>query len=130
MGDATIQGSAAAPLTGNGPYYTRITFEATDTLLPSKIRIATIPVSVNDTTQLERDANQTILTPSNGILFDRYIRDNNMAGFMGFGAAPGETTQSNPVGLLIGFLHLFDYVLDGMKSQLDIAGQWKRKFIY
>jgi hypothetical protein len=130
MGGATLQGTMPAPLGGSGPYYTRITFEAQNAILPNRIRVATVPMSVNDITRLDMDTNQIILTPQNGILFSRYIQDKAMAGFMGIGAAPGETTQPNPVGLQIGFLHIFDYILDAPKTQIDVTGQWKRKFIY
>jgi hypothetical protein len=51
-----------------------------------------------------------------------------MAGFMGLGAPPG--SQTNNIALQVGFLHVFDYVLDSTKSQVDATGQWKRKFIY
>jgi hypothetical protein len=130
MGGVTLQDTMPAPLGGGGPCYTRITFEAQNAILPNKIRIATVPMSVNDITRLDMDTNQIILTPQNGILFSRYIQDTSMAGFMGFGAAPGETTQPNPVGLRIGFLHIFDYILDASKTQTDVTGKWKRKFIY
>jgi len=130
MGGITLQDTMPAPLGGGSPYYTRITFEAQNAILPNKIRVATVPMSVNDISRLDMDTNQIILTAQNGILFSRYIQDKSMAGFMGFGAAPGETTQPNPVGLQIGFLHIFDYVLDAPKSQIDITGKWKRKFIY
>lgn len=130
MGGMTLQGTMPAPISGSGPYYTRITFEAQNAVLPNRVRIATIPMNMNDITRLDMDVNQIVLMPQNGILFSRYIQDKNMAGFMGIGAAPGETTQANPVGVQVGFLHIFDYVLDSAKTQLDMTGQWKRKFIY
>ena len=127
-GSGKIQGSLPVPISANTPYYMRITFEAANTLLPSVIRISIIPLSVSDTTQLDMDTNQIVLNGANGVLFSRYIQSSSMAGYMGFGAAPAE--QTSPVGLLIGFLHIFDYVVDSHKAQIDISGQWKRKFIY
>jgi hypothetical protein len=123
-----LEGVAPAPLAGNGPFYTRITFEAVNATLPNNIRIATVPMNVNDITRLENDTNQIIISPKTNILFSRYIQDANMAGFMGLGAAPG--SQTNNIALQVGFLHIFDYVVDSAKSQADATGQWKRKFIY
>lgn len=123
-----LEGVAPVPLAGNGPFYTRITFEAVNVTLPNNIRIATVQMNVNDITRLDNDTNQIIISPKTNILFSRYIQDNNMAGFMGLGAAPG--SQTNNIALQVGFLHIFDYVVDSIKSQVDATGQWKRKFIY
>jgi len=123
-----LDASSSSPLQGNGPFYTRITFEATNSTLPTIIRIATIPMSINDITRLDAPTNQIIISPTNAMLFNRYIQDQTMAGFMGLGSLPG--VQTNNIALTIGFLHIFDYVVDSERAQTDIKGAWKRKFIY
>lgn len=128
MSGQTIAAVAPTPLQGNGPFYTRITFEAINAMLPNNIRVAIVPMNLNDITRLENDTNQFMITPKNNVLFTRYIQDKNMAGFMGLGAAPG--AQANDIGLSFGFLRIFDYIVDSTRSQIDVTSQWKRKFIY
>ena len=134
----TIQGSA--PITGTLPVnihgvgttnYTRITFEAIGgVLLPNQIRIATIAMDLNDLTNIEQSANQILLVAPN-ILFTRYIQNQSMAGYITVGTPQGSAaTGSGGVGILLAFLHIFDYIVDTTKAQTDITNSWQRQFIY
>jgi hypothetical protein len=131
-GITTLQGSLPVPIASGVPLYTRITFEAVGgTSLPNQIRISIIRMSVNDVSNLDNPTNQILLVAQNGVLFTRYIRDQNMAGFMGFGVATGAGANGQGgAGIQVGFLHLFDYVLDSARTQNDVTGSWQRKFIY
>jgi hypothetical protein len=131
-GITSLQGSLPVPVSSGVPLYTRITFEAVGgASLPNQIRVATIKMSVNDVSNLDNPTNQVVLVAQNGVLFTRYIRDQNMAGFLGFGVASGGgASGQSGVGIQVGFLHLFDYVLDSAHTQNDVSGTWQRKFIY
>jgi len=121
----SLNGAATSYLSANGVYYTRITFEASSSLLPNTIRISTIPMGNPDYSKIEADANQIVM--KNPTLFSRYIQSTSMAGYMSFGAP---RTQANDISLQIGFLHLFDYVLNSTQVEKDITRKWQRAFIY
>jgi hypothetical protein len=78
-----------------------------------------------DYSKIEADANQIVM--KNPTLFSRYIQSTSMAGYMSFGAP---RTQANDISLQIGFLHLFDYVLNSTQVEKDITRKWQRAFIY
>jgi len=79
-----------------------------------------------DISKIDTDANQIVMTSPTGVLFARYIQSSAMAGVMAFGAPK---TQSNDITLQIGFLHLFDYVINVGQVQKDIMRKWERAFI-
>ena len=124
--DIALSGAATNFLTAKGVYYTRITFEATGTLLPGLIRISTISMGNPDISRINADANQIIMTSPTGVLFARYIQSSAMAGVMAFGAPK---SQSNDITLQIGALHLFDYVINVGQVEKDILRKWERAFI-
>ena len=132
QGAAALQGTMPVSVNAQNTNYTRITFEAVGgVMLPNQIRIATVAMNLNDITNIENPTNQILLVTQNAGLFARYIQNQSMAGFMGFGSSQGSAaTGQGGVGLLIGFLHLFDYIVNTANSQVDITGGWKRKFIY
>ena len=132
QGGATLQGTMPVSVNAQNTNYTRITFEAVGgVMLPNQIRIATVAMNLNDITNIENPTNQILLVTQGAGLFARYIQNQSMAGFMTFGASQGSAASGQGgVGLLIGFLHLFDYIVNAANSQVDVSGGWKRKFIY
>jgi hypothetical protein len=131
-GTTPLQGSLPIPVPQGTALYTRITFETVGgASLPNQIRIATIKMSVNDVSLLDNPTNQIVLVAQNGVLFTRYIRDATMAGYLGFGVAGGSgASGQSGAGLQVGFLHVFDYIVDTANTQKDVSGTWQRKFIY